>query len=258
MPTTLQAVSVHVDGAHGELLHPTSLTVRSGSLVVVSGEPGQGHTALSLALAGQIHLTGGSVLIDDVHDPARLRRVVALVDTPGVSEPEGSLPLNLVMAEELAMAHRPAGRAAVRALLAEHGAATYAKTRWDYTPAVLRTALLMATAAARPQTAFIVLTSPDRWGGSPQEWLDVARPWAERGYGVVLQCSEHLATAMTGPVARLGSLTQPLDAAFEPEPRPTEPPAPPGPVPSARGELRPHAEEPALTCAPPQATRKLR
>jgi ABC-type uncharacterized transport system ATPase component len=131
MPSTLQAIGAHVVGAHGELLHPTDLIARRGELVVVAGEPGHGHTALSLALAGQIHLFRGSVLIDGASDAKRLRRAVALVDTPGVTDPEGSLTVAVIVGEELAMAHRPASRAAVRNWLTGQGAADHASRRWD-------------------------------------------------------------------------------------------------------------------------------
>ena len=209
MPSTLQAIGAHVIGTHGDLLHPTDLLVRRGELVVVAGEPGHGHTALSLALAGQIHLFRGSVLIDGVPDAGRLRQKVALVDTPGVTEPEKSLSVAVIVGEELSMAHRPASRAAVRAWLAEQGAAEYAGLRWDRTPVVLRTTLLVAAAAARPQTAFIVLTCPDRWGGTARQWHDLASRWVDLGYGVVLQCSEPLAEAMAVPFSRLGAAEDP-------------------------------------------------
>jgi hypothetical protein len=73
----------------------------------------------------------------------------------------------------------------------------------------------MATAAARPQTAFLVLTCPDRWGGTARQWHDSASFWVERGYGVVLQCSEPLAEAMAVPFVRLGTDEDPNRLATE-------------------------------------------
>src|SRR5690348_12514875 len=112
MQTTTQTsraadVRVHglaVDGRHGPLLEPTDLHVGPGGRLLVTGEPGHGHTAFALALAGRLAPTAGRVLIDGGADPADQQRAVALVDTPGVTEPDDVLPLSVVVGEGLAMA----------------------------------------------------------------------------------------------------------------------------------------------------------
>nr|WP_284289005.1 hypothetical protein [Angustibacter aerolatus] len=50
-----------VRGAHGPMLQPTSLTATTGEVTLVAGQPGHGHTALALALAGRLVPAGGSV-----------------------------------------------------------------------------------------------------------------------------------------------------------------------------------------------------
>ena len=113
-----KASSVH---APVPLLEPTTLAVRSGERLLVAGEPGHGHTALALALAGRLKVDAGSVELDGERSGRRLRRAVALVDVPGVSEPDAVLPLRTVVAEELAMAGRSTRRGAVQAFLDERG-----------------------------------------------------------------------------------------------------------------------------------------
>lgn len=70
----LTAVDVSVQGPHGPVLEPTSIRAESGSVSVVTGYPGPGHVALSLALAGRLPLSSGRVLIDGVIDARRRQR----------------------------------------------------------------------------------------------------------------------------------------------------------------------------------------
>ncbi|MBB3665390.1 energy-coupling factor transporter ATP-binding protein EcfA2, partial [Prauserella sediminis] len=196
----LIADRVGIDGPHGPLVPQTSLTVASGELVIVKGDPGTGISAFGLALAGRLRPSTGTVTVhDDTDEPATPddspadesptdipgdeqgdpgdagngvvalpedaepgdaptddavdtadtdaadtdavdggadtgeetgRRAgrsadspitapgavaarVAVVDAPGVSEPDDALPLRVVVGEELALAGRPANKAAV-------------------------------------------------------------------------------------------------------------------------------------------------
>src|SRR5690606_13278829 len=106
---------------HRTLLRRTSLRIAPGEVVVAAGRPGSGHTVIALALAGRIVPSSGQVTLGDTQDPRTLQAQVALVDVPGVTEPEESVPLHVIVGEELAMAGRPARRSAVRKVLAEHG-----------------------------------------------------------------------------------------------------------------------------------------
>ena len=73
----LVAEGLAVDGTHGVLLAPTSLRAVPGSVLLVAGTPGSGHTALALALAGRMRPDHGTVTLDGDDDPRRLRRAVA-------------------------------------------------------------------------------------------------------------------------------------------------------------------------------------
>jgi hypothetical protein len=193
---------VGVEGAHGPLLRPTSLRVRSGEVAVVSGEPGDGHTALALALSGRMRPSSGAVLLDGRERPKELRRRVAVVDAPGVSAPDDALDLATVVGEELGYAGRPRGHRAVATWLAERDATRYLGQRVEAVPAELRTRLLVELAALRPGVDAIVLTCPDRHGGDPHDWWQLAVEQADAGRAVVALCINPAAAQLDLAVAR--------------------------------------------------------
>lgn len=201
--------SVGVDGAHGPLLEPTSLRVRTGELVLVAGEPGTGHTALALALGGRMKPSVGEVLLDGKADDDGLRRQVAIVDAPDVSAPEEALTLATVIGEELAFARQPATRKAVADWLLSHDARAHANARFESVPVEVRTRLLVAAASQRPGTTALVLVLPDRHGAGPHTWWTTASQAAERGLAVVVLCSETSARLLDVPAARIGDREQP-------------------------------------------------
>ncbi|KID28095.1 hypothetical protein HQ32_04654 [Prauserella sp. Am3] len=261
---------VGVGGPHGTLVPQTSLTVASGELALVAGDPGAGVTAFGLALAGRLRPSTGTVTIaesdsdsepdwtaddsgagagaDDADDadaeadsdstgdstadstadsgaeadepngstrttrltaPAELRRRSAVVDSPGVSEPDEALPVRVVVGEELALAGAPASKADVARWLAEHDAAAFAGSRFEHLDAGLRIRLLTALAASRPGVELVVLDRPDRHTSDVDAWLDVARAHAERGLAVVVLTATAPDSALPATPARLGRLSQP-------------------------------------------------
>ncbi|KMS83079.1 hypothetical protein [Prauserella rugosa] len=265
---------VGVGGPHGTLVPQTSLTVASGELALVAGDPGAGVTAFGLALAGRLRPSTGTVTIaesdsdsdsgagaDDADDadaeadsdstadstadstdstadstadsdaeaeaeaeadepngstrttrltaPAELRRCSAVVDSPGVSEPDEALPVRVVVGEELALAGAPASKADVARWLAEHDAAAFAGSRFEHLDAGLRIRLLTALAASRPGVELVVLDRPDRHTSNVDAWLDVARAHAERGLAVVVLTATAPDSALPATPARLGRLSQP-------------------------------------------------
>jgi len=206
--------SVGVDGAHGPLLEPTSLRVRTGELALVAGEPGTGHTAFALALGGRMKPSVGSVLLDGKADDAGLRRLVAIVDAPDVSTPEEALTLGTVIGEELAFAKQPANRKAVADWLLKHDSRDHANTRFESVPAEVRTRLLVEAASQRPGIEALVLVLPDRHGAGPQTWWTTASKAAERGLAVVVLCSETSARLLDLPAGRLGDRELPDTLAF--------------------------------------------
>lgn len=200
----LVVTDVTVDGPVLPMLAPTSFRVRSGEVRVVAGEPGHGHTALSLILGGRLAPDAGHVELDGSDDPARRRQRVALVDVPGVSEPDGVLTLATVAGEELAIARQKASRPAVRRWLEEHDCLAYADVQVEHLPPYVRVASLCELASLRPRVKFVVLTAPDRHGGDPQDWW--AYCWAlatDQNVGVIVTCTPTTADLLDVRTARL-------------------------------------------------------
>jgi ABC-type transport system involved in cytochrome c biogenesis ATPase subunit len=192
--SVLEAAGVWVTDGRRALLEPTSVAVATGEVVTVYGDPGHRHTLLSLALGGRLVPTGGELRIDAEHGPETRQQQVALVDVPGVSEPDDVIALTTVVGEELAMAGKPARRDHVDHWLTSNGLRPYRDDRVEDLPAGLRTVAMARLASLRPGVQFLVLAMPERSGIDPVAWLDEAAALAGVGFGV-------LATVSTG-VAR--------------------------------------------------------
>jgi energy-coupling factor transporter ATP-binding protein EcfA2 len=196
----IKASRAGVNGGHGPLLRPTSLTVRPGELTLVAGEPGTGHTALALLLSGRMKPSTGTVS----PDARTLRKRVVLVDAPQVNEPEEALTLSAVVGEELAMNRMPSGKKAVHDWLVEHAADEHADKRFEHVPARTRCAVMLDLAAARPGVTALVLDCPDRYHPDPREWLALAHDFVTPERSVVVLCSNSSAHILDIPHARLG------------------------------------------------------
>src|SRR5690606_6523884 len=116
-PPVLFADDVEVRQPHRTLLARTTLRVEPGTVLIATGRPGSGHTLISLALAGRVVPSSGQVTLGTTQRLSALQAAVALVDVPGVTEPDESVPLHVIVGEELAMAGLPSRRAAVRQVL---------------------------------------------------------------------------------------------------------------------------------------------
>lgn len=192
--STLEAAGVWItDDRDRSLLEPTTVRVASGEVVLVHGDPGHRHTLLALALGGRIALGGGEVLLDGVADPARLHRTVALVDVPGVSEPDEVSALRTIVGEELAMAGKPAGRRQVESWLGSNSMWSHHRDRMEDLPGGVRTLALARLASLRPGVEFLVLAMPERSGVDRDAWLEAAQALADAGFGVVVTASDGLA-----------------------------------------------------------------
>jgi hypothetical protein len=177
--TTLRATGVRVRQGVRDLLPTTSLTLRGGEVAVAVGPPGGGHTSLALALAGRLRLDAGRVVLDGDASPQTLQAAVALVDVPGVSEPDEMVPFRTILGEELAMAKRRPSAAAIDRWLGEYDLATDITT--ESVPPRPRLETLGRMAALRPGTRFLVLTYPERLGLPVADWLEVAYDLAGTG-----------------------------------------------------------------------------
>lgn len=204
----LRTRDVAVDGPHAPLLHPTTLRVVSGQRLLVAGEPGHGHTALALLLAGRLLPSAGRVTLDGQDDLATRQRAVALVDTPGVTEPDEVLPLGTVVGEGLAMAGRPARRASVHDFLRARGLDHLIGRRLETVPAVNRTRVLTDLAALRPDVGAVVLTAPDRHGAPPGTWWSLAADLAAQDLAVVVTCTHASVELLGAEHVLLGNATE--------------------------------------------------
>jgi hypothetical protein len=166
-------------------LPATVLEFATGRLTLAEAETAERPTVLGLIASGRMRPDRGEVRIDDRADAARLRREIALVDAPGVSEPPSGVTLAAVAAEELMFAGRwPSRRAALR-VLDELGAASDADTRMaDLAPAV-RVRVLSELALLRPGIRGVIVVAPDRHGGEPAVWRTQLTDIAARGIAVL-------------------------------------------------------------------------
>ena len=190
------ARDVSIEGAHELFVAGIGFTAEAGEVTMVGVDPGVGQVALALAVGGRVDLLTGSITIGGSTDRSHLQLRTRLVDVADVTSPEDSLPLRAVVAEELALAERPASRKDVAAHLAERHLTDLADRRWESLPPGLRTTLLLELGSWHPQVRVVVLAGPDRHGGDPSAWFDAARALADGGLTVIVLCAPATAAAL--------------------------------------------------------------
>lgn len=167
-------------------LPETSTAYETGSATLVVAETEQRPTVLGLVASGRMKVDSGTVTIDGRADASAIRRRVALVDAPVVSEPESNVTVTGVVAEELMFAgHAPNPFAAAR-WLEGVGLESLATTAIGNVEPAARVRLLLELAALRKDVEGLVLVAPDRHGGEPLAWWRIAQEFAERGYAVLV------------------------------------------------------------------------
>ncbi|WP_246846215.1 hypothetical protein [Humibacter ginsenosidimutans] len=184
-----------------------SLTYGTGEAVLARAETEQRPTVLGLLASGRMKPGTGSVTIDGEEDAGAIRRVIALIDAPAVSDPAPNVTLAGVAAEELMFAGRPSGLRAVRRTLDSLGLAQHARDEIGQVPPAARIRLLVELALLRDGVQGIVLTSPDRHGGDPNAWWRIALDVASRGYAVLVIAGDASAAAIAA-----SSLVERLEA----------------------------------------------
>jgi hypothetical protein len=199
MRVELQGVS---KGRQGLALPETSLVYGDGTALLALAETEQRPTVLGLIASGRMRPGTGRVLIDGREDAAALRRRVALVDAPDVSDPAPNVSVYGIVAEELMFAGRGSNPLAARAWLNEAGMSDLARTPIaDISPAE-RLRLLLELTVLRDGVEALVLVSPDRHGGDPNAWWDLAEEFSRRGYGMLVVAGAASGSVLAGRADR--------------------------------------------------------
>ncbi len=203
----LRVQQLSVNGRRDKLLPATSLQVRRGELLLVSGTRQDQRTALALALSGRLKSSAGHVEWDGRPGIKSLRQASAVVDSPGVNEPEQHLSVRDLVTEDLSLIpRRHRGPLASKPWLKVNRFEDIAGLWAEQLPAGRRVQLLTALALANPQTDLLVVDSPDRHG-DPDDWLprlenlayDDGRPLA------VVATVMSVPAGWTGPAATIGN-----------------------------------------------------
>jgi len=183
----LSARQLHAKGRRDPLLPPTSLAVARGELLLVTGERQDQRTALSLLLSGRMKATGGDVSWDNSPRTKQLRLAAALVDSPGVNEPEEHLSVRDLVTEDLALIPRRYRGALLSGPWLKVNRFEDIADLWtEQLEPRRRLELLTALALANPRTDLLVVDSPDRHSADGLTWLprlqelayDAGRPLA--------------------------------------------------------------------------------
>lgn len=222
----LSATELYVKGRHHDLLSPTSLFASEGALLLVQADGQASRTAMALTLSGRMKPGGGAISWNGDRSIAQLRRHAALLDAPGVNEPERHLSVKDLVIEDLALIPRRfRARTRPAAWLAQHDGGSLAGKWVDELPPDRRLGLLAGLALADAQVQLLVADSPDRHGGDPAHWLpllqSLARGADDDGGGRALTVVATVASipeGWDGPVARVGQSSA-IPAPPEPEPQ---------------------------------------
>lgn len=190
MRITLREVS------KGHALPTTSLEYHSGAVRFAIAETEQRPTVLGLIASGRMTPATGAVTIDGLVDNRMLRRTIALVDAPTVSDPHADIALAGVVGEELMFAGRRATPLHARRWLREQGYDELASVPIGSIDPAARVRILCELAILREGTEGIVLVSPDRHGGSPAGWWRIAGEFADRGYAMLVIVGGSAAVAL--------------------------------------------------------------
>ena len=168
----LIADSLAIAGRHLPLLHPTSLAVARGELLLVQAVPQPTRTALALGLSARMRPTEGTVSWSGNSTLGAVRRISALVDSPEINEPEAHLRVRDLVAEDLALQPGPIWRrSGIDAWIRKHHMDELANEWLDAIDPLARLALLTHLALEDRGVEMLVFDSPDRHGIPEDDWF---------------------------------------------------------------------------------------
>lgn len=195
----LEILDVALGDERTPVLPPFSAVLPDDAPAFASAEGERGPMLASLIAAGRLLPDRGTVLLDGVADLAAVRRAVALVDTPVVSEAPASLPVAAVVREELRFAGLPSGRRSIEEALDPFGLLAWLRRPIGDLLPDDRLRLLLGLAAMRPGVRALVLTAPERHGGRAEGWTVLAHEYAERGMPVLVLGGAAAVEALPAP-----------------------------------------------------------
>jgi len=228
-------------GKKGRALPTTSLEIETGHARFVLAETELRPTVLGLIATGRMRPDTGEVTIDGTRNDRDLRRRMALVDAPEVSDPHPGVTLAAVVGEELMFAGLPATPLHARRWLEQIGFAELAAQPIGTIKPSVRVRVMAELAVLRDDVEGFVLVSPDRHGGRPEGWWRIATEFAERGFAVLVivggsaaavieRLPEALqtdypsnATVPVRPLADVTGSTRVMDADRDADPEPVAP-----------------------------------
>lgn len=178
-------------------LPPTSLIYRTGRATLAIAETEQRPTVLGLIASGRMRPDAGAVRLDGARASRTLRHKTALIDAPDVSDPPPNISTVGMVGEELMFAGRLADPISARRWLDEHELRAYSRVPIADVPATDRVRMLLELAALRPGVEGLVLVSPDRHGGDPRAWWNLAQEFADRGLAVLVIAGQAAADLLT-------------------------------------------------------------
>ena len=168
-----------VNGRRDELLPATSVQVRRGELLLVSGTRQDQRTALALALSGRLKSSAGHVEWDGRPGIKTLRQASAVVDSPGVNEPEQHLSVRDLVTEDLSLIpRRHRGPLASKPWLKVNRFEDIAGLWTEQLPADRRIQLLTALALADAPLWLLFLAAVPTGASVPQIGPMVRARWA--------------------------------------------------------------------------------
>lgn len=201
-------------GRAGQTLPTTSLEFHTGAVRFAIAETQQRPAVLGLIASGRMRPDAGRVTIDGDTDNRLLRRAIALVDAPDVSDPHADITVAGVVGEELMFAGVGATPIHARRWLKQLGFAELASTPIGNVDPAARVRIMCELAVLRQGTQGIVLVLPDRHGGGPDGWWRIATEFADRDYAMLVIIGGSAAVALermheleainaSGPIAPL-------------------------------------------------------
>lgn len=183
-------------GRNGQALPTTTVGFESGRATLARAETEQRPTVLGLIASGRMHPDTGTVTVDGRADARSIRRLVALVDAPDVSDPAPNVTVAGVAAEELMFAGLSSNPVSTSRWLGDLGLRDIARTPIANVDPIDRLRLLTELAILRDGVEAVVLVAPDRHGGDPTTWWALARGLADRGFAVLVIAGDASAAAI--------------------------------------------------------------